>query len=58
MTMLELALLSHHFTMAAMLIALGGRFAPGRTLEQLQQQGNTGVSEDIKEVRQLLIAQL
>jgi hypothetical protein len=51
MTMLELAMFDQHFTTAAMLIALGGRFAPGRTLEQLQQLERGGRPRDISEVR-------
>jgi hypothetical protein len=50
-TLLELAISHNHFTVAAMLIALGGRFTPGRTLEQLQQQECTGGPDNVSEVR-------
>jgi hypothetical protein len=51
MTLVELAMFNQHFTMAAMLIALGGRFAPGRTLEQLQQQQQRKQPWNADEVR-------
>jgi hypothetical protein len=37
MTFPELALANGYTIMAVMVVALGGRFAPGRTLEQLLQ---------------------
>jgi hypothetical protein len=46
MNLLEVAIRNRHFTMAAMVIALGGRFTIGRTLEQLQQLGMDNPLDD------------